>query len=100
MGRDVHGFVFHVTEYKSGKIDIGFYDKDKDSMVTYSTSAKQGRLTRALAQALAGTLARNVWVKMRVEKGVVTEVSTEEYDFQKDMYNLKKKLRKLVITGS
>lgn len=100
MDRDVHGFVFHVTEHRSGRIDIGFYDKDLDRTVTYSTGAKQGRLTKRLAQTLAGTLARNIWVKMRIEKGVVTEVSMEEYDFGKDVYNLKKKLRKLVITGS
>jgi ribulose 1,5-bisphosphate carboxylase large subunit-like protein len=101
MDGDVHGFVFHATKHANGNIEIGFYDKDKDSVVTYSTNSKKGQLTKELARTLADTIARNIWVKIHVNrKGRIIEVSTEEYDFEKDVYRLKEKLSKLVVTGS
>lgn len=101
MKGDLHGFVFHVTKYANNRIEIGFYDKDKDSIVTYSTNSKGGQLTKGLAQVLADTLARNIWVKIRFNrKGRITEVAAEEYDFGKDVHGLKEKLAKLVVTGS
>ncbi|AIC16324.1 hypothetical protein [Nitrososphaera viennensis] len=47
------------------------------------------------------TVGRNLWAKIHFnKKGVATEVSLEEYDFEKDVHGLKKKLGKLVIVGS
>jgi ribulose 1,5-bisphosphate carboxylase large subunit-like protein len=101
MEGDVHGFVFHATRHANGNIEIGFYDKDKDSAVTYSTKPKEGQLTKELARALADTIAQNIWVKIHLnKKGKITKVSTEEYDFEKDIYRLKEKLRRIVVTGS
>lgn len=98
---DVHGFVFHVTKYENGSMEIGFYDKDKDAAVYYSTGTSKGKLPKEIARALFETVGRNLWVKIHFnKKGVATEVSLEEYDFQKDVHGLKKKLGKLVITGS
>lgn len=46
------------------------------------------------------SLGRNLWAKIHFDKkGIATEVSLEEYDFQKDVYGLKEKLGKLVIVG-
>lgn len=47
MSKTAFGFVFHVTKYADGDIDIGFYDKDNDSADTYST--KDGKLPKELA---------------------------------------------------
>ena len=97
--RSVHGFVFHVTRHASGNIEIGFYDKDNDSADTYST--EDGTLTQDMAQTLAASLAQNVWAKIDLDaKGIAESVSIEEYDFGRDVYQLKSKLRKLVVTGS
>lgn len=100
MDKDAPKFVFHVTIYASGNIEIGFYDKDEDSVVTYSTKPKEGHL-EVLARTLADTLAQNIRVKIHVDKkGRITEVSTEEYDFEKDMHRLKERLARLMATGS
>jgi hypothetical protein len=99
MEKSVHGFVYHVTKHASGSIEIGFYDKDYDSADTYST--EDGKLTMDLAQTLAESLAHNIWAKIEFDaKGVARSVSLEEYDFGNDIYQLKSKLRRLVVTGS
>ena len=55
---------------------------------------------KEIAQALFDSLGRNLWAKIHFnKKGIATEVSLEEYDFQKDVYGLKEKLGKLVIVG-
>lgn len=43
---DVIGFVFHVTKYESGNMEIGFYDKDKDATIYYSTGKSKGSFQR------------------------------------------------------
>lgn len=97
---DVHGFVFHVTKYANGNMEIGFYDKDKDATVYYSTG-KAGKLSKEMAQALFESVGRNLWAKIHFnKKGIATEVSLEGYDFERDVHDLKKKLAKLVVVGS
>ena len=36
------GFVFHATKYRSGNMEIGFHDKDKDATIYYSTGKSKG----------------------------------------------------------
>ncbi|HEX6561544.1 MAG TPA: hypothetical protein VF016_05905 [Nitrososphaera sp.] len=84
-------------------MEIGFYDKDKDATIYYSTTgtSKGKKLPKEIAQTLFETVGRNLWAKIHFnKKGIATEVSLEEYDFQKDLHGLKKKLAKLVIVGS
>lgn len=56
---DVHGFVFHVTKYVDGNMEIGFYNKDKDTTVYYSTG-KADKLSKEVAQALFESVGRNL----------------------------------------
>jgi hypothetical protein len=54
-----------------------------------------------LAQTLAESPAHNIWAKIEFDvKGVAKSVSLEDYDFGNDIYQLKSKLRRLVLTGS
>lgn len=101
MDEDVIGFVFHATKYANGNVDVSFYDKNKGSTVTYSTTKSKGsQLTRELAQTLVNTIAHNIWVKIHFsKKRIATGVSLEEYDFEKDAYGLKEKLGRRVKVG-
>ncbi len=95
------GHVFHVTKYDNGNIEIGFYNKDNDSTLSYSTDmSKGGKLQKEIAHTLAETLGCNIWTKIYLnEKGIATKVDLEEYDFENDRLGLKEKLGKLVKTG-
>lgn len=93
MAKGVIGFVFHVTRHVGGKIEIDFFDMEKERKITYSNLKKE--LPQDIANALADSLGRNLWVKIDYEKGKVKSVSFEEYNFQKDVYKLKQKLEKV-----
>jgi len=101
LEQEIIGFVFHVTKYDNGNIEIGFYNKDNNSADNYSTDmSRAGKLPKEIAQTLAGTLGCNIWAKIHFnKKGIATKVGLEEYNFEKDIYGLKEKLGRLVKTG-
>ena len=93
MGDNILGFVSHVTRYVDGRIEIEFFDFEKNQVITFSNE-KDG-IPFDLLLALADSLSRNIWVKIEYENGKVASVSFEEYNFQKDVYKLKEKLDKV-----
>lgn len=93
MSRSVHGFVTHVSGYMDGNVEIEFFDFEKSKIVTFS-NVKEG-LPKDIVDALADSLARNIWVKIDYENAKASCVSFEEYNFQKDIYKLKEKLEKV-----
>jgi hypothetical protein len=96
LAERVLGFVTHVTRYIHGRIEIEFFDFEKEKIVTYNYLGQSGEndLPESLANALADSLGRNIWVKIEYEHGKLLSVSFEEYNFQKDVYKLKEKLEK------
>jgi hypothetical protein len=89
----VLGFVTHVTQRVNGLTEIEFFDFERNVIVTLSNS--RGGLPDKIASALADSLARNLWVKIEYERGKLSRVSFEEYNFQKDVYGLREKLEKV-----
>ena len=80
-------------------MEIGFYNLEKNAVENYSTAG--GEFSKEIAHALAASLGRNVWAKIDFDdRGAAISVELEEYDFAKDGKGLKRKLRKLVKTGS
>jgi len=93
------GYVYRIVKYASGDVEIGFYNLEKNKIENYSTMG--GGFSKEIAHTLAATLTRNVWAKIEFDdKGAATKVGLEEYDFAKDVKAMKKKLGKLLITGS
>lgn len=82
-----------MTKYTDGKIEIEFFDIDKNAIMTFG-NARDG-LPQDLAVSLADSLARNIWVKIDYENGKVGSISFEEYNFSKDAYRLKEKLERV-----
>lgn len=98
MGSTAIGYVYHVTKLASGDLEIRFYDSEKNTADTYSTVG--GRFSKELAHTLAATIGRNVWAKIEFDDGGgAVKVGLEEYDFDKDVKGLKRKLARLVKTG-
>ena len=99
MGHAAIGYVYRIVKHANGDVEIGFYDLEKNSADSYSTVG--GAFPKEIAHTLAATLGRNVWAKIEFDdKGAAVSVGLEEYNFDKDVKGLKKKLRKLVVTGS
>lgn len=99
MGRTAIGYVYRIVKHANGDVEIGFYNLESNTADTYSTVG--GGFSKEIAHTLAATLGRNVWAKIEFDsRGVAVSVGLEEYDFEKDVKGLKKKLRKLVVTGS
>ncbi len=93
LTRRVVGFVFHTTRHSDGNIDIEFFDFENNSRLEYSTS---DGLPRDVAVALADSLGRNIWTRVDYdEENKIAAVSFEEYNFEKDSFELRKKLEKV-----
>jgi hypothetical protein len=92
------GFVTHVTRHVSERIEIEFFDFEKEKIITFSSfgenATSENTLTHALALALADSLSKNIWAKIDYENGKIASISFEEYNFHKDVYKLKEKLDK------
>ena len=82
-----------MTRHIDGKIEMDFFDMEKEEKITYSNS--KGELPQDIAVALADSLSRNIWVKIDYKSGKIKKVSFEEYNFQKDIYKLKEKLERV-----
>ena len=92
MTESIHGFVFHVTRFVNGHIELDFFDIDKNEKVTYSTERE---LPVDIARALSDSLGRNIWTKIDLDNKTIVSVSFEEYNFANDIYKLREKLDKV-----
>ena len=86
MTESIHGFVFHVTRFVNGRIELDFFDIDKNEKVTYSTERE---IPLDIGRALADSLGRNIWTKIDLDNKTIVSVSFEEYNYVNDVYKLR-----------
>ena len=87
MEKIVEGYVFMVRRHVNGDIDIGFSSDDDELELRYFVdSTKTGSLTKEIADALAETLGRNIWVQIRYnDDGILSGIELEEFDPEDDL---------------